>query len=1264
MKKLIWKSTQDNVDHEEPDTLASGVVLSINKLKHQGNLKRVEKTFVNKISGKSYKKNVQVRISKEPPKKQHHGAQQEQPNAQKTGHPEQEPLVGKKPSVEPTPQTGEKTPDGAPKKQTSKLKPIQKKKKGLTAFHGDAIKNKIASDKDFALEQMLLMQEYQTEPEHKARATIIKNYAGFNKPDAKFFNSFMDGIREHGGLKKFEQSMSADSQNMIMSQIQGRMVKYGNQLADIYNDNNQQRNFKTLADQMKEAKKITDAELNQLDPSIQGSTSKNDWSHLDQFMETLKQASPADIDKMFVQAKKKGPKWTAEGIAKRFDNAKNAAEIWHILNEVSNSKNPTIKSAYQKYRDNPLSHVVDEIMNKGLQNLKMSDKNMLKKHMKEMSSEIAEIFNAYKDLGIGLPVTKKFAGKSLKTIKKEALEAIENKMGQEAVKSAEPKAAKEPVQAPEEKVKTREPVNEPEPEIVKEIEPVAKETVKRSNKLKKVPRANKVEPEIRFDKNSNNNGTVINGVSLQSVKDIIETDPHFFKNNISDVDIYEPPPIGVNGSGIVLVEPDGRIQIREVTGHFDGYKHSFAKGKIDSGYSIQQNAHKELYEETGMIGEIVGFLGDFVGGTGSTRFYIGKRVAGNPGDAGSETDNVKLVSIDRAIGDAQHEGLLNKERDIKIATAVKDILSDPTHSFNQALKTKPSTVDQMTRAQAKQKIAKGPNPYRFKEDEFDIDQSSKAGSNPGGIAIHKATGEKYYVKKAESKDRATNEIIASKLYQAYGLNSPRIDYVDFGDGNVGTATKWIDGLEKFDPTNIAHVKEARKGFLVDAFLANWDVFGQDWDNAHIAPSGEVVRLDPGGALLFRAMKGSGRKGHLFGDKVAELDTFQNHDSIPGFNRSAEVFGDKSLLGQMSQNELRAALKEFSKVDINQVQNIVASVNDFNDVMENVKLRQKLANRHKDIIRRVSEMVKTPVNVDKEKFVGVSKQEVRDSLSPNSKRTLDNNDEWGELTDEKVNKLTSKYKGYSADDIHEISNLLFENMEIITNQHVGAYTGLLESLKTGGVILNTYQANAAGYTTGDHPAKGGTRNIVEGYMSGGALHDYPDYDSIDPHADIPKHMGDDRPVYGYLYDYKQGNTASSYGCSIGFKLKKDALQKVSLHNGDTFNLHSQSDAMDKVCTPEHNYPIVSRVLEINNASLVSPEDMKNKIKNKDFMWHSSFAEAHIYGGGVNLKSDVESIVLYGNEHDPPEKTMKLYKYTHKHIFELVNQYGLKVEIKSI
>jgi len=153
-------------------------------------------------------------------------------------------------------------------------------------------------------------------------------------------------------------------------------------------------------------------------------------------------------------------------------------------------------------------------------------------------------------------------------------------------------------------------------------------------------------------------GQVVNGVPLTPA-------PHEFWKRTPDVDVKEPVPIRpIDRVGVLIKEPDGRVWVVEPTGHFGNREHTLPGGRVEHGLTNQQNAMKEVWEETGLQVKITGHLGDFRDSNNGNngRLYLGERVGGAPWDAkvethildpktgkpAAESENVKLVTLDRA----------------------------------------------------------------------------------------------------------------------------------------------------------------------------------------------------------------------------------------------------------------------------------------------------------------------------------------------------------------------------------------------------------------------------------------------------------------------------------------------------------------------------------------------------------------------------------------------------------------------------------------
>jgi ADP-ribose pyrophosphatase YjhB (NUDIX family) len=138
-----------------------------------------------------------------------------------------------------------------------------------------------------------------------------------------------------------------------------------------------------------------------------------------------------------------------------------------------------------------------------------------------------------------------------------------------------------------------------------------------------------------------------------------------------DIEDEAPLPEGAQGkqlaSGLIIREKDGRVWLARPKGGFGGYDSTFPKGRVEHALSMQANAIKEAFEETGLKGRITGMAGDRVGDVTLTRYYLAEREGGDPSRPGEESEGVVLAPADKL------DGFLNRDRDRKLA---KEIAQD------------------------------------------------------------------------------------------------------------------------------------------------------------------------------------------------------------------------------------------------------------------------------------------------------------------------------------------------------------------------------------------------------------------------------------------------------------------------------------------------------------------------------------------------------------------------------------------------------------
>ena len=231
---------------------------------------------------------------------------------------------------------------------------------------------------------------------------------------------------------------------------------------------------------------------------------------------------------------------------------------------------------------------------------------------------------------------------------------------------------------------------------------------------------------------------------------------------------------------------------------------------------------------------------------------------------------------------------------------------------------------------------------------LDIDEGGfkkvgpQAGSNPGGL-YEAPDGTRYYVKIPKNEDRARNEILAGKLYELAGIDVPQLQPAKL-KGKDAVASKIIPGLRE-DPHALrsGKVPGVAEGMATDAWLANWDVVGLDYDNLLVNKEGKAQRVDTGGALRYRAM--GSPKGGAFGDKITEFDVFMDP-----YSKSGSVFS------KLSPEQIVASIDRVLAIPEDKIRKVVEEWGP-KDSKEKTKLLKTLLARRKDLAKHKKEFEK-------------------------------------------------------------------------------------------------------------------------------------------------------------------------------------------------------------------------------------------------------------------------------------------------------------------
>ena len=207
---------------------------------------------------------------------------------------------------------------------------------------------------------------------------------------------------------------------------------------------------------------------------------------------------------------------------------------------------------------------------------------------------------------------------------------------------------------------------------------------------------------------------------------------------------------------------------------------------------------------------------------------------------------------------------------------------------------------------------------KYINDLFPTDLSSlkvikTLGGSTGAQLVEDSKGNQYVMKKGTntSSDHVKTEYLTNQLYDLLGLKVPDYELYE-ENGEAVMLSKYIPMTRV---PSASDYNEMSKGFVVDALLANWDVYQND--NCLIDSAGRVIRVDNGGALDYRA-QGSKK---TFGDSVTDFDSMQKYNpSVVAnlttqdyINQIEEVLKRKDdVVGYLEESDYQSFADTFKK----------------------------------------------------------------------------------------------------------------------------------------------------------------------------------------------------------------------------------------------------------------------------------------------------------------------------------------------------------------
>lgn len=397
-------------------------------------------------------------------------------------------------------------------------------------------------------------------------------------------------------------------------------------------------------------------------------------------------------------------------------------------------------------------------------------------------------------------------------------------------------------------------------------------------------------------------GLQINNIPLQSA-------PPSDWNAIQDKKIKAPklPPLNgkTQSAGVLVVEDDGRVWVVEPSGHYGGYNHTFAKGRVDGTSTLQQTAMREAFEEMGIKVDIVDYLTDAEGSTTMTRYFVAKRTGGAPWDAHWETDNVKLATVDEL------KKLLNVKRDQDTLDKFVKWQEKQAQPAQPPKPRKPRTPKAAATTPAAVPVASTPFPTA---PDGLIVERRLGGSTGAELVKDPATGLRYVRKRGSSQAHLREEVYADGAYRAMGVNVPEYRLYETDGGPVKLSafienTQELGAIRTSDPARYERIRrKVQSDFAADALMGNWDVGGAGYDNILVDANDTPWRIDNGGSFRYRAQGGQ-KTAAQFGNYVDEVWTLRNPDRFNILNPIA-----KSLYSDIDFDSMAAQMVKVGKAE--------------------------------------------------------------------------------------------------------------------------------------------------------------------------------------------------------------------------------------------------------------------------------------------------------------------------------------------------------------
>lgn len=257
----------------------------------------------------------------------------------------------------------------------------------------------------------------------------------------------------------------------------------------------------------------------------------------------------------------------------------------------------------------------------------------------------------------------------------------------------------------------------------------------------------------------------------------------------------------------------------------------------------------------------------------------------------------------------QLAALLEASQSAPAAKAMGELMAKVETVATQALFSKPAPVITLAKEALAPAKAAAALPTTLTEDVLLGEKiAGPTGSNVAGDSglWRGKDGVTRYVKQYKDPGQAYAEQLANKLYQKLGIAAPESWVIVTADGRTLYASRYLEGVKGTLGKVGLTANRANKvldGFVADAFMANYDAVGTGLDNVVILATGQGIRIDQGGAFLWRAQGAKKKAADLLA--LPEWDRLSDASVNPYY---AKVFQKAGLtngneLGQRAIDQI-------------------------------------------------------------------------------------------------------------------------------------------------------------------------------------------------------------------------------------------------------------------------------------------------------------------------------------------------------------------------